>query len=202
MNANAETDSVLINLFGTGCTIAAGYLDNEALKKLRTYMKETNISLEEVLSDYRNLHWLEIDKVRKWQQFGTYLSASGLYDNPYSFVELRVSNKSKVKIALGDICRQRSLFPIYKKKIKGVDLSGNTTGKSMLIAMESVIGKTGTARFDVPKFYIENIDFRFTSVIINEMITYTILTEVFYAEKKLSFTKPDVLVNGFFALIT
>lgn len=201
MDAEPDFDHVLINLFGSGCTIAAGYLENDVMEKLTTYMRANKVSLEEVLSDYRNLHWLEIEKVRKWQHFGIHFFGSGLYDNTYSLVELKVNNKKKLKIAVGDIYHQRSLFPIYNKKIKHISLSENSTEKQMLIITETVIGKTGTARFKVKKFDIEKLLFCFTSVVVNDSINYHILTETYYAEKKLSYSKPDVLVNGFYAMI-
>lgn len=72
----------------------------------------------------------------------------------------------------------------------------------MLIIIETVIGKTGTARFKTEKFDIDKLEFSFTTVAVNERITYSVLSEIIYADKKINFSKSDVLVNGFYSIIT
>lgn len=42
-------DDVRINLFGTGCSIAAGYLNNEAFEKIAAYRELSNLTMQEVV---------------------------------------------------------------------------------------------------------------------------------------------------------
>lgn len=194
-------DDVRINLFGTGCSIAAGYLIPEVSNALFTYANNNNLTLENVLFDYRNLHWLELNKIRKWQDFGNKSFTEGLYDSPYSCIEIKIPDKRKQKISLGDIYYQRSLFPIYDKTINYNDLTINEPKLPLLIIAETVIGKIGVARLKTDNFNIDKMMFSFTSIIISDKIKYNTLTGIVYAGKQLSFTKPDVLVNGFYTVI-
>ena len=194
-------DDVRINLFGTGCSIAAGHLNNEAFEKIEAYRELNNLTIQEVVSDYRNLHWLELNKIRKWQDFGNKSFTEGLYDSTYSCIEIKIPDKRKQKISLGDIYHQRSLFPIYNKEIKYTDLSKNENALPLLIIAETVIGKTGVAQLKTNSFDIDKMMFLFTSIIISERIKYNILTGIVYDGKQLSFNKPDVLVNGFYTII-
>ena len=200
MASETTIDTIHINIFGTGCTVVAGFIESSVSEKLNEYMKANQLSLEEVLSDYRNLHWLEIDMVRKWQDFGTSHFVSGLCESAYSFVELKINNK-KTKLKLSDIYYQRSLFPIYNKRLRNINLTENTSDKNMLIAAETVIGKIGTTQFTTSNFDIEKLVFGFTTVKLNEKISYIILTEMNYDSIKLLLKKPDVLVNGFYVLL-
>ncbi|MCG3164576.1 MAG: hypothetical protein POELPBGB_00330 [Bacteroidia bacterium] len=201
MHAETPNDIVRINLFGSGCTIAAGFLENSVYKKLQDYLSSNKLSLEEVLCDYRHLHWLEIDKVRRWQDFGTHLFVSGLFDYTYSFVELKLNKKDKVKIKLSDVYYQYSLFPIYTKEIKRINLSENSTKGKLLVIVETTVGKIGKAEISANNFDITKLLFDFKTVQVNSKIQYNILSELKYEGKKITLKKPDVLVNGFYALI-
>lgn len=192
---------VRINLFGTGCSIAAGYLEPEVSNALFTYANDNNLALENVVFDYRNLHWLQLNKIRKWQDFGNKSFTEGLYDSTYSCIEIKLPDKRKQKISLGDIYYQRSLFPIYDKTINYSDLSINEHKLPLLIIAETVIGKIGFTRLKTDNFNIDKMMFSFTSIILSEKMKYNILTSILYEGKQLSFSKPDVLVNGFYTLI-
>jgi len=201
MNEDNSTSTLRLNLFGSGCTIAAGFLENEVYNKLQDYISSNKLTLEEVLSDYRHLHWLEIDKVRRWQDFGTHLFASGLYDYTYSVIELKLNKKDKVKIKLSDVYYQYSLFPIYTKEIKHINLFENNTARKLLVIVETTIGKIGTAEINTDNFDITKLFFDFKTVQLNSKIKYNILSELKYENKKINFKKPDVLVNGYYALM-
>ena len=195
-------EDISINLFGTGCTIAVGYIPHDDYNKIKAYRKANNLSLEEVISDYKNLLWLDIGYVKKWVHFGTTHNLKGLYDNQYSFIEIKVGNRKRTKILLGDIFYQRSLFPIYNKQIQSIDMSVHQSDLTRIIIVETVIGKIGNVRFVAEKFDIDKMSFSFSDFQIRDhRLEYKILESASYDGKPLIFKNPDVLVNGFFTII-
>lgn len=201
MYAKKPVDIIRINLFGTGCTIAAGLLENPVQKKIQSYLNYNKITLEEVLSDYRHLHWLEIDKVRRWQDFGTDLFVSGLCVTASGFVEFKINSNKRLKVPLSDIYYQYSLFPVYNKQSEQIDVSEKTTARNKLVVVETIIGKTGSLELSTKNFDIEKLLFDFKSIKVADNISYIVLVGMNYEGKKLKLKKPDVLVNGFYALL-
>lgn len=158
--------------------------------------------MEEVVADYRNLLWLDLKNIRTWSDFGTTFFSEGLYLGPYSFIEIKVSGKRKTKIQLNDVYHQLSLFPIYNKKIEEIDLSGFSKEKPVICIAETVVGNIGNVRFAKENFDIDKMSFSFSHAHISERLDYKILESAHYDGRPLVFKKPDVLVNGFYALLT
>lgn len=71
----------------------------------------------------------------------------------------------------------------------------------LLIIAETVIGKTGVTRLKTNSFDIDKMVFSFNSIIVSDKIRYDVLTKINYDGKQLIFSKPDVLVNGFYTII-
>ncbi|MGE0637359.1 MAG: hypothetical protein AB7P01_13025 [Bacteroidia bacterium] len=197
-----QQTTVSINLFGTGCTIVCGALQNKYWKKIHQEINKNNLLLEQFMASENNLRYMDFQGLRTWKDISNEFSINGMLNSVSSTIEIKLGDSKKTNIPFREISQQEILFPVYASEhINKTLVSKSIFHSKRLIMVETEVGKLGTIKFSIPDFNIDKLVFHITDVKVNEVISYTVLGKITYAGKALQATKSDTLVTGFYCLV-
>ena len=197
----AQQTTVGINLFGTGCTIVCGTIQNEYWKKIQQEISNNNLLLEQFMASENNLRYMDFQGLKTWKDISNEFTISGMTNSISSTIELKLGDSKKTNIPFREISQQEILFPVYASERTSKTLASESVYNSKrLIMVETEVGKLGTIKFSADDFSTDKLLFHITDVKVNAAISYTVLDKITYAGKALQFAKRDTLVTGFYCL--
>ncbi|MCG3167829.1 MAG: hypothetical protein POELPBGB_03624 [Bacteroidia bacterium] len=199
---SATHSSVLINLIGTGCTVACGKIKTEYWKIIERELEKNKTTFSEFISDETSLRYLELDGLKTWKDIGNEFLIKGLVDSSKSTIELKIGDKKKTNISFREIQQEEILFPLYTSIRLSIDITQMQPSydEKRLVVVESEIGKIGAIKFNTAEFSIDKLAFQITDLKVSRTISYSILSKITYDKKPLKPLNSDTLLSGFYSL--
>jgi hypothetical protein len=183
-----------INLIGVGCKIFVIEFNEQVLEKVNKAVVAIGLPINQAILDIEFYEKLKHDGINSHKDISSYYF-SGLICNQLSYLEIKTVNHKKRKISSNEISQQTTLFPLY-----------NTTNsyfkpaKNSLIIMEKETGLISSC-----KILLESIDLDLLSFELlktnTEAEELTILSNIFYKDKKLNNIKKDTLITSNYAYL-
>ena len=193
-------DLVRINLFGTGCAIIRGVLDDKLWLRVQEASARLGASVTLAPFDAEFISVLNDSKIKTLSDFGNVYNVHGLLDNEKSRIEIRINTKKKRNIPFYEFGRSTEelfqKFSVKRRKHTNVEDPSRT-----LILVQTGIGLIASYEFQPQRFNLDNLEFNIDDIAVSDEINYSVLSKLIYENKELKNTNDDFLVSGMMAVI-
>ena len=192
---NKGQNTVVINLFGTGCTVFRIRLSSLMVHKVNETAKKLGSPIEQAIffadffnelgeKRYRCVSDLSVSKYR------------GLLKDGNSHIEIRMNGRKKRDILVTDLLSKESLFPLYNIRYNNVSESLN----SIWSVTEKELGLFSCFEVDTTRLDIDKLVFEFNNVDTGYE-RLELLSSLQYDGELLKSKSSDTLVSGNYAII-
>jgi len=135
---------------------------------------------------YKYLKIKEIQSIQDLKQ-STY---GGLMNNEKSLLELWLGRRRVIKIGLGNLFQQQTLFPLYQTQFNRI----NAKLKSGFYLEEKETGNIGIYETKVEDFKIDDLKFHLSDILFTG-VNYQLLNEISYKKQNLQLIKSNTLLR-------
>lgn len=190
-----EQDTVIINLFGTGCQVFKIQPTPLLLEKLKATSQKLNTTLEHAIFDADFFKELDNNEYKSISDLSETI-IHGLLEDHKSHIEIRIKGRKKRMISVTELINQESLLPLYNIEIK----AGFENLKDALIIIEKEIGLVSCFKIETEKLDLDKMKFE-----IFELDTgiekLRILCGLQYDGKSLITKSSDTLVTANYSIL-
>lgn len=194
------SDLVRINLFGIGCAVIRGVLDDKLWNKIQEASEKLGASVTLAPFDTEFISVLNDQKIKTLSDFGNVQKVKGLLDNEKSRVEIRINARKKRNIAFQNFGKNEGML-FDQFSVKRNKLPDKADHAHTIILVQNSIGLIASYEFNVQRFNLDTLGFHIEEIAVNENINYSVLSKLTYNNQELPKAKDDFLVSGMMAVI-
>ncbi len=181
--------SLKAKLYGESYRIHRLHIDADKFTRFQEIAIDLGESLEDALLNVNFFNYLNIKEIQSLQDLKQ-STFGGLMNNKKSQVEVWLGRRRVVKLGLGNLFYQQTLFPLYQTQFNRI----NANLKPGLYLEEKETGNIGIYETKVEKFEINDLKFHLSEIGFTG-IKYQLLNEISFDTNKLKLIKSDTLLR-------
>ena len=194
------SDLVRINLFGTGCAVIRGVLDEALWKRVEETAARLGASVTLAPFDTEFISLLNDKKIKHLSDLGNEINLHGLLDHEKSRIEIRINAKKKRNIPFHEFGKDPGeLFSKYSIKRELRNPPACPTHSIVLV--QTGIGLIASYEFNPSRFDLDKLEFQVDEIPISETMNYSVLSGLSYEGKPLQKSGDDFLVAGMMGVV-